>query len=277
MSPRPPSSFVTLAARYDRMLAAVEAAILDGARLGPADRVLDVGCGAGGTTLAAARRVGPRGHVTGIDLDPDAIAVATARAQGEGSLPVDFVVGDAQVWSPEPRSLDAVVSRMGSLHFSEPVVAYRNLARALRPGGRLSFCAAREPARNPWATVPRRVLARELPAARGPAAEGGQGPFVLSDADRIASLLQDSGFVEVELQSNDEPVWVGDDPDDAWSFFAQADGRRVLAGLDEVARSRLRNALRDALATFQTPRGVWMPASWWVVTARPAEPRPRAA
>lgn len=270
MSSGTPSSFVTLASRYDRMLAPLESTTLDAACLAPGERVIDVGCGAGGTSLAVATRVGPSGRVLGIDIDPDAIAVATARAEAAGASQVELVVADAQVHPLAQWKPDAVVSRMGTLHFREPVAAYRNLARALGPSGRLSLCAAGSPERNLWHTLPHRVVAEHL--GRPATIEATRGPFALADRGRLESLLEAAGLVEVELRGHEGALWVGDDLDDAWAFFALTEGRELLARLDEPARSRLRDALQGALAGYEGRNGVRLPAAWWVATARPARP-----
>jgi hypothetical protein len=139
-------------------------------------RVIDVGCGAGTTSLAAARAVGATGGVMGIDVCRDALAVA--RSRGAALPQLSFVLGDAASHPFAQQGADDVVSRFGTLHFPCLESAYAHLRRALVPGGRLAFVCAREAARNLWASIPVRVLvslAGEVPDGIGRAA----GPFIL--------------------------------------------------------------------------------------------------
>ena len=162
---RPPpshrvSSFVDEQVAYDRMFEPFTRPLLDAAGLSNGDRVLDIGCGAGTTTLLAADRVTPGGLAIGVDVEPDAIGRARQRAQGARRHQASFVLADAGVHAFEPGRADAVISRFGTLHFSDPEAAFANLRGATRAGGRLAILCARPLADNLWAQLPLLILRR---------------------------------------------------------------------------------------------------------------------
>jgi ubiquinone/menaquinone biosynthesis C-methylase UbiE len=125
-------------ARYDRMNAPFAAMILGAAGLRPGGNVLDVGCGCGGTTLAAARLIAP-GQAVGLDLSGPMLARARADAGAAGLGNAMFLQGDAQVHPFGPERFAAVISRFGVMFFADPVAAFVNIRTATRPAGRLVF------------------------------------------------------------------------------------------------------------------------------------------
>ena len=137
-------------ARYDRMHAPFTALILDAAALRPGGNVLDVGCGCGGTTLAAARLVAP-GRALGLDLSGPMLARAQADAEAAGLGNAAFRQGDAQVEPLEPASFDTVISRFGVMFFADPVAAFANIRSAARPGGATS--RSRRSTRRSWSAA----------------------------------------------------------------------------------------------------------------------------
>ena len=252
--------------RYDAASAHFDPALIDGARIAAADRVLDVGCGAGISTRAAAR-VATAGHATGIDLSGQLLAEARRRSEAAGSANTTFVQGDAQVHPFEPAAYDVVISRFGAMFFGDPVAGFSNLARALRPGGRLALLSWQELARNEWLLGIRRALAagRPLPEPPGNA----PGPFGLSAPDHVRRVLTAAGFEAVDLAEVPGTVRLGADADDAFGFVSELGlTRGLLGGLDDDARQAALGQLRDLLAAHTTPDGVRLGASAWLVTAR---------
>jgi ubiquinone/menaquinone biosynthesis C-methylase UbiE len=241
--------------RFDAASAAFDPALFAAAGIGAADRVLDVGCGAGVSTRAAAR-VAVDGHATGIDVSAPLLAEARRRSAAAGLTNTTFVQGDAQVHPFEPASFDVVVSRFGVMFFGDPVAAFANLARALGSGGRLAVLS--------WQL--RRPLAagRPLPEPPGDA----PGPFGLSDPDRVRRVLAAAGFEAVDVTEVPRVVRLGADAEDAFDFVAGLGMTRgLLGGLDDDVRRAALDELRATLAEHATPDGVLLGAAAWLTTA----------
>ena len=252
--------------RFDAASARYDAPLITGARIAPEDRVLDVGCGAGISTRAAAR-VAVAGHVTGIDLSAQLLAEARRRSEAAGLTNTSFLQGDAQIHPFEPEGFDLVISRFGAMFFGDPVAGFTNIARGLRPGGRLALMSWQALARNEWLLVLRDTLAagRSLPEPPS----GAAGPFGLSQPDDVRRILTAAGFEAVELTEVQEPVSLGSDTEDAFGFVSGLGvSRGLLGGLDGDARQAALEALRDRLADHATPDGVLLGASGWLITAR---------
>ena len=251
--------------RYDRMLEAFGVAVIDGAEVQVGDRVLDVGSGAGATTIMAARSTGSEGHVTAIDLSPALLATATDRAEDQGLHQIDFVRGDAQAHPFEPAAYDSAISRFGLMLFEDPQAGFDNVARALRPGGRLAFATWQHRTKNLWSTLPERVLletlthtpALDMAAMRPPPPT--VCPFSLADPERIRGLLSRAGFEHLDVRASSQPIWIASDVDDAVEFFEDNAGADVRAALGEQALDAVRQALRDRLRTYGRDDGVFLP------------------
>jgi len=261
------AQWVANADHHDRALAVWGEAVLVAGAPGGADRVLDVGCGTGSVTRAAARRAAG-GHATGVDVNELAIAHARARAGDEGPANVDFAVGDAQVHPFAPGALDLAISRFGLMFFDDPEAAFANIGRALAPGGRLAFACWQPLAANDWAAVPAAAMAEHVgyPPMMAP---GAPGPYSLSEPGRIRAVLDAGGFDQVAIDGLDGAMWLGSDADDAYRFMTERPTvRAVLEGKDPAAAGRALDALRATLAAAAGPGGVAMPARAWIVTAR---------
>ena len=262
-------SWVEQAERYEAASARFDPWLLTAAAITPSDRVLDVGCGAGVSTRAAARSA-PDGHVTGLDLSAPLLALARQRSTSAGLTNVTFVHGDAQVHPFEREAFDVVLSRFGGMFFGDPVAAFTNIGTALRPGGRLALLAWQGMAGNEWLGVLVETLAagRSLPAPP----EGAPGVFGLADPDTVRRILTGAGFVDVQLSDVREPERLGADVEDAYAFVCSLGPTRgLLAGLGDAARASALAALRDRLASRAGPDGVLLGAAAWLVTARRAD------
>lgn len=257
--------WVTNADRYEAASARYDPWLFDAAAIGSADRVLDVGCGAGVSTRAAGR-LAADGHATGLDLSAPLLAEARRRTEAAGLGNVDFVQGDAQVHPFEPAARDVVISRFGVMFFADPVAAFTNIGSALRPGGRLAVVVWQEFARNEWLRLLVETLAagRELPRP----APGAPGPFGLADPDAVRRILTAAGFRDVDLADVREPVLLGADADDAFAYVSSLGPvRALLRGLDEDASAGVLALLGERLADRSGPDGVLLGAAAWVVTA----------
>ena len=184
--------WAALQGRLDAQLDPIGLAAMERLVLAPGARVLDVGCGCGSTTLELARRVGPGGSVTGVDISAPLLARAVERA-GDGAVAnARFVQADAQTFALEEGAYDAVFSRFGVMFFADPVAAFANLRRALAPGGALAFVCWRDAKENARVTVPMKA-ARPFLEAPAPPVPGAPAPFSLADRARLEAVLTAAG------------------------------------------------------------------------------------
>jgi len=260
--------WITNQARYDRMHAPFTALILDAAALRPGADVLDVGCGCGGTTLAAARLAAP-GRAVGLDLSGPMLARAGADADAAGLANVVFQQGDAQVYPLEPGAFGTVISRFGVMFFADPVAAFANIRTATRSGGRLVFACWQPMAANQWMLVPGAALAEHLPLP-DPGPADGPGMFAFADPGRLRPILAAAGWGDIEITSEHASILVGGggSVDDAVEFLRTATmGRAMLAGADAATADRALASLRAALARYADAEGVHLDAAVWLVQA----------
>ncbi len=242
---------------------------LDHAAPQPGESVLDVGCGCGATALELATRVGSAGRVTGVDLSAPMLTRAAERARSSGFEHATFINADAQSVHFETR-FDLAFSRFGVMFFSDFTAAFRNLRRALVPGGRICFVCWRELDRNPWMGVPMAAASRHV-AVPDPAAPGKPGPYGLANRESLQGWLVDAGFETPEISSLDIglPVRGGVDVEDAAAFMsAMGPVAAALRGADESKREPVREALAEAMRPFATDGVVVLGASAWLVSSR---------
>lgn len=254
--------------RYDAALQGYRRDFLAAAAIRPGDGVLDVGCGTGQTTRDAARAA-TAGTALGIDLSARMIRRAAERAAAEGLTNATFVQGDAQIHPFPEAGFDAVISRTGAMFFGDRTAAFTNLARALRPGGRLTLLAWQSLDRNEWLTVVRDRLAagRDLPA---PPPEA-PSPFGLSEPALVEPCLAAAGFTGIRFEAVEAPFHAGANADDATAFLAGTGaGQGLLGGLDEPRRAAALADLRAAMAAHETPGGVLLGSRAWLITAAKA-------
>jgi SAM-dependent methyltransferase len=251
------------AGRYDAVAQGINEPLLAAAGIGERDRVLDIGCGTGSFTRLAARRASG-GRVLGVDISAPVLARARAAAAEEGLANVTFEEGDAQVHPFPTGAYDLAVSRGGVMFFSDPVAAFANIGRALRPGGRLAFAG---PGAGGSAPEHTRAFGALGPLMRGPS-PAARGMGSLTDPARIEAVLAEAGFTDVSVAGFDVPCVWGRDVDDAVSFyFTTGPVAFNLSGVDDATVKRVRDEVRSALREFETPAGVSVQGAIWVVTA----------
>jgi SAM-dependent methyltransferase len=262
--------WVAHAARHDRALAPYGEAVLAAAAISAGDRVLDVGCGTGTMTRAAARLAG-EGSALGVDIGRPLVEEARAETTAEGGpANVAFEEADAQIHPFPSRGFDVVVSRFGVMFFDDPVAAFANLRRGMADQGRLAFACWQTLLLNDWMLVPMSAMVDYLgmPDVVGP---GAPGPFSLDDPDRVRSILTDGGFADVELAEEAHPMWLGTDLDDAAGYLEGHPIARVMSeGKPPELVGKALSALRAAVAPHVTPDGLSLPSRAWIVTARAA-------
>jgi SAM-dependent methyltransferase len=226
--------------------------------------VLDVGCGCGATTLAAARAVAPGGHATGVDLSAPMLDVARDRARRQGIANASFAQCDVQAGAP--TNADLVVGRFGTMFFSDPVLAFTHLRGALAPGGRLCLATWQPLIANEWLTVPGAAL---LPfATSAPAEGGGPGMFAQSEPDVVRDILGTAGFSHVDLEPVTVPLHLGATVEDALEHLVDSGpGRAVLAAVPEDRQHAALDAVRAVLRERATAEGIALGGAVWIIRA----------
>ncbi len=249
----------------DRMLKPLEDLLVDAAIAGPASRVLDVGCGTGGTTLAVARRLGGQARCIGIDISDPMIAAARADAEREGAS-ASFLCADAEVHGFERASFDCILSRFGVMFFDDFVRAFANLRRAARGDALLRFIVWRSPEENPFMTTAERAAAPLLPdlPARRPDAPG---QFALADAERVHGILETSGWAEIDIQPIDAACTLPE-PDLTRYLTRLGPVGRALHEVDAQTQARVAEVVRAAFNPFVHGTEVRFTAACWMVGAR---------
>lgn len=229
------------------------------------DHVLDIGCGNGQTTRQAARTAAA-GSALGVDVSAPAIERARELARAEGLRNVTFERADAQVHQFPAERFDVAISRFGTMFFADPAMAFANIRRALRPGGRLVMMVWQAAGRNEWdVTIRQSLQAAEAPASRPSA---GPDPFSLADPPTVTNLLRAAGFADVSFTDVREPVYYGPDVPAALNWVRGFNSTsEALKTLDPAAAAHALDRLRDALAAHATSNGVYFNSRAWIVTA----------
>ncbi|MEQ6248006.1 class I SAM-dependent methyltransferase [Sulfitobacter sp. HNIBRBA3233] len=243
-------------ARQAQAMDATLAGVLDGllarARLSTGARVYDIGCGAGASTRAIAAAVGETGHVTGLDISEPLLA--QARAQNGGA---EYLIADAQSYAFDAQSADAVLSRFGVMFFSDTAAAFANMARALRPAGRMVFATWGAIPENPFFTLPARV-AREVLGPVPKSDPDAPGPFALRDADAVCAMLRGAGLA-ASVDTVNVPLPLGQDTGriaDTLQEIGPIPGAFRHHNASAADRAATLAALREALEEHRTPQGI---------------------
>lgn len=244
------------------------AAMFDLAALQPGQHVLDVGCGDGVTSVQAAGLVAPGGAVVGVDISAPMLDLARQGVAAAGVDNVVFLESDAQTHPFPDGGFDVVISRFGVTFFADPHAAFANLARSLRPDGRLVFVCWQEPTKIEWAALAIGVAAAQLgPPDFGP--PGAPGPFAMADGTRLRRVVEGAGFRDVGLDAVTRPHRVGADVDDVVSFITSLDETKALfAGKPQDRVAAAIRGMGEALAPYACPEGVVTDGTAWLVWAR---------
>ena len=232
----------------------------------PREHVLDIGCGIGQTTCEAAR-LARAGSALGVDISASAVERARELAQTHGVHNGTFECADAQVHRFPRERFDLAISRFGTMFFHDPVAAFANVGRALRPAGRLVMMVWQAHERNEWDVAIRQSLAGTEGSAT--AGSAGPDPFSLADPPAVTGILEAAGFADVAFTDVREPVYYGPDVAAAldWvrGFRCTSD---VLGRLDPAAAAGALERLREMLAAHMSSNGAWFDSRAWIVSAR---------
>lgn len=255
--------------RYEGMIAPIGEALLARAAYAPGERVLDLGCGGGATTLAIAEAVGPEGAALGLDIAPMLIAQAETRSAATGSA-ARFVCADAATAKLDEPSFDRLFSRFGSMFFAEPVPAFTNLRGFLAPGARIDLAVWAHPRDNAWMMEVMGVVRAHVEVP--PAVPRAPGPFAFEDLTYLEEVLTSAGFTgfEAEAYQGEQPVGgPGASPEEAAAFVltSMAAGR-ILAEQGEAVLYAARAGLVAMFTRhYRAGEGVMFGCKAWLVTA----------
>jgi ubiquinone/menaquinone biosynthesis C-methylase UbiE len=237
----------------------------------PGERVLDIGCGCGTTTLLVAERVAPGGTITALDVSTLMLAKARERAKS-APVPIQIINADAETHDFAPSSFDVMFSQLGVMFFTNPNTAFANFYRALKPGGRLVFVCWRDPDANPWLMLPVESVLHlapegfELPHADAPAS-----PFSFATQEKVEAMLADAGFTDVRHEAHSINIRMGEgDLDDCvdLAFKVVSPIRGILSQASDSDATAVVDAVRAALAPYHTGNRIELAGSVWVVSAR---------
>ena len=251
----------------DALLAEVAGLLLERAAPRAGESVLDIGCGAGTTSLALARQVAPAGRVLGVDVS--APLLERARQQASADLPVEFALADATVYPFAPRAADLLFSRFGVMFFADPARSFANMRGGLRAGARAVFACWRPPRENPWLMLPLQAAYRHVPRLPEAGPED-PGLFSFASEPRVRGLLDRAGFRAIAL----EPVDLSFDLAEGHGLDRAVElsvgigpASRALDGQPAALRVAAAAEIRAALAPYQHDSRVPLPGAIWIVSA----------
>ncbi len=247
-------------------------AVMPSLPLHAGDHVLDVGSGFGDTALALAKRVGPMGHVLGVDCVPGFVELSKAEAVKNAAGNLSFLCADAETDLPQ-GSFDYVFSRFGTMFFTNPVAGLRTMRKALKPGGRMTHVVWRARDDNPFLAAARDVLLSHLPAPDANAQTCGPGPFSMADKDVTRAQMVAAGFEDIRFHRIDAKVLVGRDVEEAIAFqLALGPAGEIFRTTGDEAERKRGKIIADLRTLFQAipmaEDGIWMESSSWVIHAR---------
>ena len=231
------------------------------------DHVLDIGCGCGDTSIEIARKVGPKGKVTGIDVSEVILNQAQEHALTMTNL--NFECVDAQYYDFDPQVCDLAYSRFGVMFFDDPGAALGNIRKALKPGGRMVFVCWQPVKNNQWINLPLDIAAKFLapPPPSGPEVPG---PFSFGETKRITEILEIAGFNSISISPYNAKFNLGKNSIEAADFISSIGPSSYLMDnpdTDEITKTNFINDLRQTLALHETRNGIDLNAATWIVSA----------
>ena len=251
----------------DALLAEVAELLMERAAARDGQTVLDIGCGAGTTSIALARQVAPHGRVLGVDVS--APLLERARQHTPAGLPVAFALGDATVFPFAPGAADLLFSRFGVMFFADPARSFANMRVGLRAGARVVFACWREPRENPWLMLPLQAAYRHVPRLPEVGPED-PGPFSFASEPRLRGILERAGFGAI----TPEPVDLSFDLAEGHGLdravelsVGMGPASRALDGQPAAQRVAATEAIRAALAPYQHGNQVPLRGAIWIVSA----------
>jgi SAM-dependent methyltransferase len=256
--------------RLEEMLEPIGLALIELAACQPGEQIIDVGCGAGATSVSIAQKVGAAGAVKGLDISPVLVTEATKRAQMLGLDNLNFVLGDAAIAELPLAQADCLVSRFGIMFFSDPHAAFAHLHGFLKPSGRMVFACWAPLLQNLWMLEVRNIIDAHYPlptpVPRAPS------PFAFDEPEYVQEILRSAGFKDVRVSAWEDKLCVGgmgSNAESAAEFLLKALGIAQLPeDLPTETRVAIYTDLKERLRMFETAEGVQMPAAAWLISAQ---------
>lgn len=255
---------------HDRVIGPAGVLAMDQLDPRPGQVVVDLGCGTGMTTVELARRVGPGGRVVGLDIATAMFDRARRHIADAGVANVELVHADVQSSDLGQDRFDGAFSRFGVMFFSDPVAAFTNVRRSLKPGAALSFACWQSFLANDWMSVPGQAAVAVLGGVKGMPAAEGPGPFSLSEPARVRGILDEAGFRKVEIASHEEPLVVPRSglADMAESALYVGPVQRMLQDAQVETVALVRRAILDALESRVVDGEAALGRAYLLVTAK---------
>jgi SAM-dependent methyltransferase len=259
--------WIKLQEHWDIVLGPVAMAIFERAAVRPGERIIDIGCGCGGTTIELGQAVGRTGEVLGLDIS--APMLARAKERRPAGLPIEFLQADATTHPLPAGHFDLLFSRFGVMFFAEPARAFANLRRGLKPNGRLAFSCFRESRDNPWMMLPLTAAYEHVPPLPKLGPED-PGPFAFANEARVRRILGEAGFGAIRMEAVDLAfdIAAGRGLEAAVAATLEIGATsRAVEGQPPAVRDAVATSVRKILAPFQRGPSVPLPAAIWIVTA----------
>lgn len=256
--------------RLDLLFSEITDMLIARSAIEPGERLLDIGCGTGALTLAAAAATGSAGAAHGVDISKTLLAVARSRADGRAN--VAFTLADAQTHAFEPPACDLVISRFGTMFFADPVAAFVNIAKALRPGGRILFASWAAAAQNPWSHIAKAAATDRL-GSLPPDPPRTPGQFAFAEIDYVTGILDKAGLTGTEGAETDTHLFIPGTAEDAADLATSIGPVAVLMrekNGTEDDRIAISADVAQRLAAYAGPEGVRVPAVVNLFSARRA-------
>lgn len=239
--------------------------LLDHAQVKKGEFVLDVGCGGGVNTMEIANRVGPDGNVKGVDISPAILNIARSRGLNLANL--EFMEGDAAAIELPEEYFDLVFSRFGVMFFSDPVSAFENLRKSIKPSGRMVFLCWRSLEENPWMGVPTQAVFSIIPPRTPAPAPDAPGPFSLAESDRIRGILKGAGLNVHTVKTVDVTMKLGTLAETVDYFMKMGPGAAALVDAGDHQKVAAADAVRDSIRQFEVNGLITPPGAAWIVVA----------
>ncbi len=262
--------WLTFEDQLDHLFAPVLDLVLDRAALADGMRVIDIGCGTGASALRAAQQVGPKGHVLGVDISEQFLERARNRADQVKLDNLEFRYADAQVAELSSGDVDAMISRFGVMFFTDPGAAFANMARALKPGGQITFAAWAGLSENPWFKIPHISAVKRL--GQPPKVDrNAPGPLAFHDRDRVAGLMAQAGLNDIRIEAVPLALTAPASVEDAALLCTRVGpAARVIDHFEGTQEDvdAIVHDVAEEFDAFQTSKGVQVPAVINLLRAR---------